>query len=1001
MSKQLLTICSILFILMLSATASATDYYVDATDGNDDSNGLSANFAWQTIAKVNASNFSAGDTIKFQCGDVWREQLEPNSSGTDLDGNEITFTNYGTGDNPLIRQTDEFNDWTEVNDTYNIYRGSIGSNKRYFGMLDSDANNRVPNYVTAPSPGAGGYSVWPDGYFHGYGSAYNGTDGYFFYKSNSGNPGAREVGMRKHGIYINGKSYIVIDGIDFYGPTGTTGNGETDTAASTITIYPYNSSYITIKNCNFTCCRNYAIRAKGSSTHHITVEDCVIDRCWGGISFGGTRTENEWNVNNIRRCTVTNTGLTPEDSGNRGNIVCTNADSVTIESCYTEGADFNDGKTTDYSMTFADGASYIKLQKNYIKNARQGGILYDGDTNDRPGNIEICYNIIENWGTHEGEAGDATYDGIRIGDGNEAEWSYCGATKICNNLLIDGNSTGANFDGTGEPYAGLFIGNYDFNNIVVKNNIFYNCGDYFDIRCNADAINEGRFFQNNCFYRTNPDSNSIWWQIVGTPDIYDYNHVIGASSGYWQYDEIYASYNIAENPLFVDAENGDYSLQFDSNCIDAGNDVSLTEDYEGNPVPSGNVPDIGAYEFGSASNPLPVDKTTSVSVTADLSWTKGTSAADTNGSEIYLGTEEQTVADANHSSSEYKGAIDGNTYDPGTMSGSTTYYWAIDTVNDSDTWAGSVWSFTTENIPPGQASNPSPANSATDVNTAANLSWTAGSSATSYNVYFGTTSPGTEMGNQAGTTFATSTMSNNTTYYWRIDSVNSNGTTTGTAWSFTTALDPNLVSWWKFDEGSGSTAYDFSSGGQNDGTLIHMNETDWIAGHDGNGLDFVGDGQYVTCGNDSSLDITDEVTICAWIDWDGYVVNNQTITFKGDELGLFLTNNSNARIGYYASFGGGASTHVCIPNTSVATGSWVHLAVTYANDANHQLTAYNNGAEDGYTTSYSGDLGTNTNNLLIGNDTTLLKGYEGTLDDVRIYNRKLSASEINDIYIDN
>jgi len=55
--------------------------------------------------------------------------------------------------------------------------------------------------------------------------------------------------------------------------------------------------------------------------------------------------------------------------------------------------------------------------------------------------------------------------------------------------------------------------------------------------------------------------------------------------------------------------------------------------------------------------------------------------------------------------------------------------------------------------PPGQATNPSPADGATDVSIDADLSWTAGPNTTSHDVYFGTTSPGTFQGNQTATTF--------------------------------------------------------------------------------------------------------------------------------------------------------------------------------------------------------------------------------------------------------
>ncbi|MHC4395700.1 MAG: LamG domain-containing protein, partial [Planctomycetota bacterium] len=131
--------------------------------------------------------------------------------------------------------------------------------------------------------------------------------------------------------------------------------------------------------------------------------------------------------------------------------------------------------------------------------------------------------------------------------------------------------------------------------------------------------------------------------------------------------------------------------------------------------------------------------------------------------------------------------------------------------------------------PPGQASNPSPADSATDVSIDADLSWTAGSGSTSSDVYFGTTSPGAFQGNQTATTYEPGTMSNDTTYYWRIDEVNAAGTTTGTVWSFTTvASGPTSLFSDGFESGnfttggwttqnssasvSGSAAYTGSSG---------------------------------------------------------------------------------------------------------------------------------------------------------------------------------------------
>jgi len=93
-------------------------------------------------------------------------------------------------------------------------------------------------------------------------------------------------------------------------------------------------------------------------------------------------------------------------------------------------------------------------------------------------------------------------------------------------------------------------------------------------------------------------------------------------------------------------------------------------------------------------------------------------------------------------------------------------------------------------VPPAQATNPSPAGWMNNVSLNAGLSWTAGSGATSHDVYFGASSPPTFRGNQTGTTFAPGTLSYGTTYYWRIDEKNANGTTTGATWSFATVPPP-------------------------------------------------------------------------------------------------------------------------------------------------------------------------------------------------------------------
>ncbi|UCF00069.1 MAG: hypothetical protein JSV82_03105, partial [Planctomycetota bacterium] len=107
-----------------------------------------------------------------------------------------------------------------------------------------------------------------------------------------------------------------------------------------------------------------------------------------------------------------------------------------------------------------------------------------------------------------------------------------------------------------------------------------------------------------------------------------------------------------------------------------------------------------------------------------------------------------------------------------------------------------------EAIPPGQASNPDPADDENNVSISTDLSWTPGSNTLSHDVYFGTNfnnvndanttiTLGVFKGNQDTNTYDPCTLSYNTTYYWRIDERNTYGTTKGNVWSFTTVDNPD------------------------------------------------------------------------------------------------------------------------------------------------------------------------------------------------------------------
>lgn len=111
-----------------------------------------------------------------------------------------------------------------------------------------------------------------------------------------------------------------------------------------------------------------------------------------------------------------------------------------------------------------------------------------------------------------------------------------------------------------------------------------------------------------------------------------------------------------------------------------------------------------------------------------------------------------------------------------------------DIVNSKDLRVFAEHWLTATKIPPlpGRASYLAPAYGARNVDINADLSWTASVGATSYDVYFGRSSPPPFIRNQTATIFDPGTMAEGTGHYWRIDAVNMWGKTTGTVWRFTT-----------------------------------------------------------------------------------------------------------------------------------------------------------------------------------------------------------------------
>lgn len=192
---------------------------------------------------------------------------------------------------------------------------------------------------------------------------------------------------------------------------------------------------------------------------------------------------------------------------------------------------------------------------------------------------------------------------------------------------------------------------------------------------------------------------------------------------------------------------------------------------------------------GKATDPTPVNFANGVELNIVLRWSAGDEIDDF---EVYFGTSQADVT--NSTFDNVLGTVTLiNTTDtaasPGTLTANTLYFWRVDLVASDGTTRtkGDTWRFTTLTAP-AQVGSPSPINGATNVSVDVVLSWGTAQRAATYDVYFGTDQNNLLLqNNQTGTTFDPGTLQNSTTYFWRIDSVNDAGTTTGIVWSFTTA----------------------------------------------------------------------------------------------------------------------------------------------------------------------------------------------------------------------
>ena len=237
------------------------------------------------------------------------------------------------------------------------------------------------------------------------------------------------------------------------------------------------------------------------------------------------------------------------------------------------------------------------------------------------------------------------------------------------------------------------------------------------------------------------------------------------------------------------------------------------------------------------------------------------------------------------------------------------------------------------------------------------------------------------------------------------------------------------VGWWRFNECSGTTANDASGNGQNGtinigatgantsaGTCTSGNTAHaWYDGRTGkfnSGLDFDTDDDYVSF-TDSDLhtfgfsNVDRPFSISAWVWYDGTAEDFADIVYKGTsgsrEYGLAISDDilrfEMVEGGSFDDIGAYMGT-VAFPNNQ-----WVHVAGTYDGSENQSgVNLYMNGINRTITRFQTGTyigMSNSTGGLTINAFYGGTGGFASRLDDIRIYNYELSATQVKKLYNDN
>jgi hypothetical protein len=197
---------------------------------------------------------------------------------------------------------------------------------------------------------------------------------------------------------------------------------------------------------------------------------------------------------------------------------------------------------------------------------------------------------------------------------------------------------------------------------------------------------------------------------------------------------------------------------------------------------------------------------------------------------------------------------------------------------------------------------------------------------------------------------------------------------------------PGLVAAYGFSEGGGGSTADASGNGH---TGILAGATWTTQGRFGNALAFSGNNQTVVVADSNALDLTSGMTLSAWVYPTASNGVREVVIKEGagvDIYNLYARNwRGQPEANVYVAGGNRTAEASVLP-----VNTWTHLAATYDGTA---VKLYVNGVQAA-SAAQSGAIAVSNGMLRIGGNSLWGEYFQGTIDEVRIYNRALAPAEI-------